>query len=587
MKYPYLTPIPENRETVDTFLGYNHQLRIGGNEFYDLMNMSSDNAPVLTTRKNRGVYVEGRNPQGMIAKDSLCWVDGSDFVINEYRIDLGLSTEADKCPKTLIGMGAYVIIMPDRKYVNTAKLDDYGSIDAEFVSHDQITVCPCLIDGTEFTPEYIQPEEPPNPSNMAMWMDTSVKPHSLKQWSSAAGMWSSVVTTYVKIKTSGIGQSFGQYDGVTISGFADIQLEDGEQIKELDGSKIIYAADSDSIVIIGLLDVERSFEWQITVTRKMPEMDFIVEHDNRLWGCHYGMSGDKFVNEIYASKLGDFKNWDCYMGISTDSYRVSLGSDGPFTGAITHAGYPCFFKENVLHKIYGQIPANFSVQNTECRGVQAGCSRSMAIVNEILYYKARHAICSYDGSLPVEVSTELGEESYREAIGSAHANKYYCSMENTATGERSLFVFDTARKIWMREDDPNPIMLCSCRDELYCACKDGSIITMLGSGDQYEMDFDWMAETGLINASGPDRAYLKRISVRMILEPGSSMDISAQYDSVPDYEPLAHLMGTDLRSFDIPVRPRRCDHLRLRMTGSGKAMILSITKTMSGGSEKT
>ena len=57
------------------------------------------------------------------------------------------------------------------------------------------------------------------------------------------------------------------------------------------------------------------------------------------------------------------------------------------------------------------------------------CHKSLAIVNEVLYYKSRSAICSYDGSLPVEISSALGDESYSNAVAGAFGNKYYISCE--------------------------------------------------------------------------------------------------------------------------------------------------------------
>ena len=35
---------------------------------------------------------------------------------------------------------------------------------------------------------------------------------------------------------------------------------------------------------------------------------------------------------------------------------MTVGSDGPFTGAATCMGYALFFKENTLHKLYGSKP---------------------------------------------------------------------------------------------------------------------------------------------------------------------------------------------------------------------------------------
>ena len=585
--YPILNASAESRQTQDVFAGYNHNLRIGENEFYDMRNLTSDVAPVLSPRKARGIYLEAENAQGMIAKDSLCYVDGSYFVMNQYRIDMGLSTAEEDCPKQLISMGAYVIILPDKKYINTADTTDRGNIEAEFYSSAPVTFSPCKKDGTTFSLDYIQAAEPTEPENMALWMDTSVTPHSLKQWSSSTGMWTNVVTTYVKIQTAGIGKSFAQYDGVRLSVPEEMNFETADQLKALNGAAIVYAKEDDAIVVVGILDEETTIQGIVSVSRKMPLMDFVIENDNRLWGCRYGLdSSGEVVNRLYSCKTGDFKNWDCYMGISTDSYYVNLGSDGQFTGAITHAGYPLFFKENLIHKVYGQIPANFQVQSTACRGVQKGCSGSLAIVNEILYYKSRHAICAYDGSLPTEMSAALGETQYMNATAAAHGNKYYISMQETLSGAWVFFVYDTAKGLWHKEDGLQAKFLCSCRDELYCAIPDGKIITMLGSGEPYEQYVDWMAETGIINASSPERKYLKRLSIRMVLEPGSSVTILAQYDSCGVWESLGHMTGSDLRSFTLPVRPRRCDHLRLRIEGTGKAMIFAVTKSLSDGSDK-
>ena len=594
MYFPVLKSRPRTAQSLDVFGGYNHNVRIQENEFYDMKNLTSDQAPVLAPRKARGLYAENVNVQGMIAKDALCYVDGRDFVINQSRIDMGLSTRSEDCPKQLISMGAYVIILPDKKYFNTADFTDFGSIEAEFTTDAPATFYPCRADGTEYVAEYIQSIEPESPANTALWIDTSSTPHSLKQYSSSMDMWVGIETTYVKIRCPGIGKLFSQYDGVKITGLqgeslvsgSGTPLEDPGQLEALDGSAIIYARDDDSVTVIGILDNSVTITNPITVSRKMPLMDFVIENENRLWGCRYGLNLDgEVVNELYACKLGDFRNWNCYMGISTDSYTVSLGTDGQFTGAIAFQGHPLFWKENFLHDVFGQIPANFQVQTTACRGVQKGCSRSLAIVNEILYYKARHAICAYDGSVPAEASAALGEERYTNAVATAHGNKYYVSMEKDDGTEHVLMVLDTAKNMWHKEDDLAAYLFCSCRDELYCATEDGRILTILGSGRRIEEKVSWMAETGIIGASMPEKKYLAKLNIRMVLEYGSHAAILAQYDSVGPWENLGTVTGTDLRSFTIPVRPRRCDHLRLRIEAEGKGMIFSITKTFALGSD--
>ena len=590
MKFPKLRVLEVSRQMVDTFKGYNHNLRIGDGEFFDMKNMTSDHYPVLSPRGKRGVYASPDSPNGLIAKDALCYVDGSKFVINEYEVDMGLNDE----PKQLISMGAYVIIMPDKKWINTLDTTQFGNIDAEITTQSPVSFTLCRLDSTEYSAG-IPTDEPGDPENMDLWIDVSTEPHSLKQWSESAGMWVTIATTYVKISSPGIGTPFEKYDGITISGLKDTVLhdnvsgsiiEDTSDLAALDGSAVVWDKGDDYIVVVGILDTTRTITDAITISRKMPVMDFVVESENRLWGCRYGEANNgEVVNEIYASKLGDFKNWSCYMGLSTDSYTASCGTDGQFTGAITHLGYPLFFKENCVHKVYGNYPANFQIQTTACRGVQKGCAKSLAIVNETLFYKARSAVCAYDGSLPTEVSYALGNEAYSDAVGGSHGNKYYVSMKDN-TGVYHLFVYDIAKGMWHKEDNLRVHDFCSCRGEMY-AISDVEIITMLGSGTPDSSPVKWMVETGEIGISSPDMKYISRINIRMAMDIGAGINIYAQYDFSDEWEPVCTLVSTNLRSFSIPIRPKRCDHMKIRIEGEGIAKIYSITKTIEQGSDRS
>ena len=593
MFLPNLTELATHKDTVDIFAGYNHNLRIGDGEFYDMKNLTSSYYPVLSPRGKRGVYVDENNykpenPQGMIAKDALCYVDGRDFCMNEHHIDMGLTDS----PKTLVSMGAYVIIMPDKKYINTLDLTDFGNIEAVFPGIEGQTVTAtyemCKVDGTVYGNVPKSPTPPEEPANMQLWIDTSSKPHVLKQYSTNRSMWNSVATTYIKISAPGIASAFKKFDAVKISGLPT----EVSQLKDLEGNTFplweVYHDDEDVtkdyIVIVGLLDETVTYETNLRIERLMPEMDFIVESNNRLWGCRYGVANNgKVVNEIYASKLGDFKNWSCYMGVSTDSYAASVGTDGQFTGAVTHLGYPIFFKENCLHKVYGNYPANYQVQTTSCRGVQKGSEKSLAIVNEVLYYKSQNGICAYDGSLPNEISAEFGDERYSGAVATAHGNKYYVSMKDSK-GESVLFVYDSSKGMWHKEDDLDVKEFCPCRNELYYI-SGGEICTMFGSGTVNTAPISWMAESGVMTAGSPDKKYISRMSIRMALDIGTKVYFYIQYDSMGEWEHVATMTGTTLRTFTVPIKPKRCDHFRLRIVGEGDAKIYSMTKTIENGSD--
>jgi hypothetical protein len=177
----------------------------------------------------------------------------------------------------------------------------------------------------------------------------------------------------------------------------------------------------------------------------------------------------------------------------------------------------------------------------------------------------------------------MGNEAYGEAVGGSHGNKYYISMKDNL-GEYHLFVYDIAKGMWHKEDDLQVDSFCSCRGELY-AISNGNIITMLGSGTKGESKIPWMVETGLVGMSMPDMKYISRLLIRMSLEVGASVEVSIQYDSIGDWEQVCNMTVTSLRSFSVPIRPRRCDHFRIRIEGEGDGRIYSITKTIEQGSD--
>ena len=618
MKLSKLNELPSTREMIGAFRGYNHNIRINEGEFYDMKNLTSAEYPSLSPRKKRGIYASPSNPLGLISKDALCYVDGRDLYINKYKIE-GFELEEIKdeygkiIPKTLVSMGAYIIIMPNKKYINTQDHDDRGNIeltkiakpagDHDYDANSWIRFWSCNREGELFENPGLKPilkqKTAPTAAEYKLeelptgmyWIDTSNDPSVLKIYDASRAMWTEVSNTYIKIERGSdeAFKGFSEGDGITISG---ITVEDVKHLNtNLVIEKKIY---NNAIIVKGNLLTEQkeqngTAENPITFTRTMPDMDFIIESENRLWGCKYGVVDGKMVNEIYASKLGDFKNWNCFAGISTDSYVASVGTDCPFTGAITYLGYPLFFKEDCIHKVYGNYPANFQIQTTACRGVQNGSAKSLALVNETLFYKSRYAVCAYDGALPVEMSAALGNVEYSDAVAGSLGNKYYISMKDAE--DYQLFVYDTFKGMWHKEDNTQVAEFCNCRGELYYIdYGTKQIMTIQAPPNAKDGEIEpnaikWSAETGIIGTDSPDKKYISRLIVRLSLEFGTKVNFFADYDSLGVWEHLFTMTGTSLKTFSIPIRPKRCDHLRLRIEGEGKAQIFSICKTIAEGSD--
>jgi hypothetical protein len=589
--YPTLQETTNSVEMLTSFGGYDHNESISDNEFYDMENLSSDSYPAASVRRRRLIVKQMDSPNGILEKDALVWIDGRHVYYNGEDITertLGSQgLELTDSKKALVSMGAYLLIWPDKVYINTADSSDCGLMENETATgtlsaESPVTFTLCKVDGTDYENVTASALAPEDPENGTLWLDTSGTTHGLKQYSTSSDMWVSIATTYVRIAYTGIGKGFGQYDGVNIAGCTVSGTE------SLNGSHIIYDAKDDYIVIIGILDqVTNQTEGKVTISRSVPDMDYVTEAQNRIWGCKYGLVDGSTVNEIYCCALGDFKNWEKYMGISTDSYRASVGTDGVWTGAITYLGYPMFFKENCFHKVYVSTSGAHQIVDTQCRGVQKGSARSMAIVNEVLYYKGRTGIMGYDGSLPQEVGTQLGSAHYYQAVGGAFGNKYYCNMQD-GEGVYHLFVYDTSRGLWYKEDGLEISAFAKCDDTLFALTNDAIVsmngVSMNGLGTTEET-VAWSGELAVIGYDTPDRKYLSRFNLRLKLPAESYMDVYLQYDSNGVWEHNGRITGSGDRTFMLPVRPRRCDHCQIKLTGVGEMTLFSLSKIREDGSD--
>ena len=135
MYYPSLKKKRTQQVVTNVFEGINRAEEIRDGQFERAMNLSTREYPMLCPRKPRGLVETLSNAGGMIAKDKLCWVDGGTVYYDGTAVaGLTLSTAAADWPKRMIGMGAYVVIFPDKKYFNTADLTDCGSLEDEYES---------------------------------------------------------------------------------------------------------------------------------------------------------------------------------------------------------------------------------------------------------------------------------------------------------------------------------------------------------------------------------------------------------------------------------------------------------------------
>lgn len=569
-----------NRAVTDCFSGYRHRLKTDEGELYDCRNLTTEYYPLLANRKKRGRLRKLEEPAGLMAKDKLAWVEKGRLWYGGEATELAGLAPGEK---QLVGMGSYICIFPDKLYYNTAQPEDRGSMEACYTSAGAVRISMCRADGSEYLPQSVDTEPPENPENAQLWVDSSSLPHVLRQWSSALEQWIEISAVYTKLSFTSCGELpelFSVNDGISIN---------GAEVESVNGEKLICAIGGgaelcDYIVVPGLMEETRvQEEGFVKLERRVPDMDFVIECRNRLWGCRYGAEEGASLNEVYCCALGDFKNWRQFMGLASDSWTASVGSDGPWTGAVNYMGYPTFFKENRIHRVSISAYGAHQLGETVCRGVQRGSEKSIAVINETLYYKSRGDICAYQGGFPVSVSEALGDEDYCAAVAGAAGDSYCVSMKNQ-NGEAQFFVYDTARKLWIKEDGLECRFMATMGNELY-AVADGCLYALRGSKGEPESHVEWMAESGILCYQYPDRKYLSRYNFRLQMEEGAQMDIFVQYDSSGIWERKGRIKFKGTGTVTVPVRPRRCDHLRIRLEGKGEFRLFSVAKILSIGSD--
>lgn len=579
-KYPKFEAREARRVLTDVFRGYNHTQKIGSGEFYDMKNLTSSYYPMLSCRGERGTVLELSAPGGLLAKEKLAYIDGGALYYGGEKTALTGLADGEK---QLVSMGAYICVFPDKKYYNTADAADYGSMEASYSSTGEVSFTLCKGDGSEYGTPTVSATPPESPEAMQLWIDSSGETDILKQYSAESGSWVEIPTVYTKLRFVSKGELpelFKANDGVTIS---------GAQAESANGEKIICAvgggeSEYDYIVVTGIIrEALSQTSGSVKISRKTPDMDYVCECQNRLWGCRYGYEDGKNLNEIYCCALGDFKNWRQYQGLSTDSWTASVGSDGAWTGAVNYLGSPMFFKENVIHTVTVSAYGAHRISETVCRGVQSGSGKSLCVVNETLYYKSVSDICAYQGGFPVGVSAELGEERYYRASAGAAGDKYYIAMDDES-GERTLFVYDIGKGIWMKEDSLAARSFARLGDELYCLT-DSELIALRGSAGEKEKFVSWMAESGMLGYEYPDKKYVSRLNLRICMEEGAEMDIYIQYDSSGIWERKGRVKLSGTGTVTVPICPRRCDHMKIRLEGKGKFKLFSAAKILEIGSD--
>lgn len=510
-KLPHM-PRADNIYTrsINRFGGYTHISGASNGEIYDMENMSPDEFPLMTPRKPRELLRSLEKPNGLYGRDELCWVDGTGFYYaGEHK------GEVEDSPKRFVSLRERIIILPDKAYYDIYH-DEFGQLELTYVS-------------------------------------------GAGQISFGDGILYEEAAESNTITTTGAAFEFRAGDAVTISGCTFSEKNNKTPvIREI-------SADGKSLYFYEHIFDNGTEPGAITLSRSVPDMDYICENENRLWGC----KGDT----IYASKLGDPFNWNVFEGLETDAWSVDVGSAGDFTGCVSYLGYPIFFKQKSICKIYGSKPTNYQMLASATLGADGG--NAFAIAGETLLYPCRGGVAAYNGGVPAIITQKLGVR-LEDAVAGTDGLRYYISArEGTA---RHLFVYDTLSGQWYREDG---LEVCAFAhtDRLYMLCTDGRLLSVSG-GDETVRS---MAEFADFYEHGLGKTCAVRLHVRAETAPGAVLTFEVRYDS-GRWRRVKTFRSGKKAVVKITLPPVRCTHYALRITGEGQYKIYGLEREITAGS---
>lgn len=612
------------RELVADFRGYNcTELSFDGggkSTFSDMLNGGTDKYPFAASRPPRSKTQYDEATCALSGGEVLIRVQPPYLIYGENNYDLGISPGE----KQIVRMGTNLLVFPDGKYFNTAN-GEYGSIDEgkEYSGTLEISRI-YLKDGN-----FIRGFTAQTGADFSR-IDVNYVTSSGVAYTSKKLVWE-YSTTFSERKTdfnpeiitggyvpiafeNGEVYYLSEYDGTLEvpsvkwsrldvekmelkNGdkelFAMTNIWSGEQYAKLEFNNktfdefYVHLLPEQNISDLGALTLPTyandtllkfGYSWR---SRTLPIFDYVTVCNNRLFGCRCGMpyDGSEPVNRIYVSAPNNFKAFEQFAGISTDSWWGDVSEEGPFTAACTYNGYPMFFKEDCMYILYGDYPP-YSYNAVKIRGVAEGAYKSLIELNGALFYKSRHDIMRYTSSSLSSISQALGNISgISRAVGGAYRDSYYISLD----GE--TFVFDTTRGMWAKEDAISVIDFAHIDGSLHFL-SDGGKVYKVNNGDE---QMPWSLTSPPIGYEYPNRKRLYSLQIRIELgEKDELPTVELSLDGGEFKECRVRVNFTDgegrrTGSILIPVSTCRCELLRYRISGYGTYKLTGVTKVIKEG----
>lgn len=343
-----------------------------------------------------------------------------------------------------------------------------------------------------------------------------------------------------------------------------------------DGSKIIRSISSSERTVTfdpyAFGEADNSDNAQMSFSKTVPSLKHLCTSGGRLWGVGADSEGK---NKIYASKYSDPTNFEYFDLSSADSYTLETSTPGGFTGSAALDNGVLFFKENQIMRITGTKPSNFRLITLDTVGVMQGSERSIAVIDDIVYYEGKDGIYATDGSRAKKISEALGEFKHSSGVGGADKKIYVIST--LADDEYTLYCYDTEKDMWLRDSALQMKNAFRYLGALYYLGGDGY---MYKFSDEAAEDISYFIQLREISENFLEQKGFSKLYLCYSMKEGGKIKIEAKYGSGTSaaFETVARITDFRRSAAEIKLKPNRADFVKLKITATSDVVIKSLMR---------
>lgn len=350
-------------------------------------------------------------------------------------------------------------------------------------------------------------------------------------------------------------------------------------VQKVKPDELIFTTSSFAGAVIG--DdalIGRSDGWyylgDIIISKGLPEIDYLCVANNRMWGCHN--------DTVYSSALGDVFSWQRYSGLETDPVYLETADIGSFTGCIEYGGYPTFFKENEMYRVYGSTASTFSLQKVSDYGLRSDSPHAICIVDSVLFFLSQYGVCAYSGGIPAVISDDLKRDFSDGIFGTDGKRLYACVNDGTGN---IIYVYDVKNRIWSSETiDNKPLWIANLNGELRTMDSMGNLLSLSKTSAEWQNEADTPTAYIEFNDFYEDTLDDKKLGgvvIRASVDPKyDALEVFVQYDSDGIWHKVGSIYNQSTRKKVTEFRffPVMCDHYRLKLQCNGKFTLYTIAR---------